>query len=575
MASVIAGNMSALVIESPSLTEQVSALLHIVELLRAEVASLRQENGELRQQVAELRCEVGYWKSRHADAVRKNVQLQAELDQAHAEIRQLQAERFGKQSEKQSKSDRSNQLEDPQATPTPKKNRGQQPDRPAPRRRDYSHLPVREETVDVPAAAQVCACCGKPLAALGCDDDSQQIEIETIVYRTVIRRQRYRRTCDCQQPPRTITAPAPPQVLPKSLCGTSMWVHLLLEKFQLQRPTQRTIEQLRMLGFDLAAGTIAAGLQRLEPLFTSIYEAIRLRHVESRYFHADETRWRVFAEKAGKTGHLWWLWLFAGEDTVMFVLDPSRSHDVPQLHFAKLSENLPEAGVSVLMVDRYAAYKAMSQVKRGCLTLAFCWAHVRRDFVRVGKGYPELTAWALVWLGRIRELYRLHRERMRHAPQSSDFISADAKLREHVTTMRNRCAMELADAKLREPCRKALVSLQEHWNGLTLFVEDPRLPLDNNRGERLIRNPALGRKNYYGSGAEWSGRLAMMLFSIFATLALWKINPRTWLTEYLSACANNGGQVPETLASFLPWQMSPSRLTELQTTATSHPGNTS
>ena len=62
-----------------------------------------------------------------------------------------------------------------------------------------------------------------------------------------------------------------------------------------------------------------------------------------------------------------------------------------------------------------------------------------------------------------------------------------------------------------------------------MFVDDPRIPLDNNYGERLIRGPAVGRKNYYGSGAEWSGRLAMMMFSIFATLILWKINPRVWL----------------------------------------------
>ena len=83
----------------------------------------------------------------------------------------------------------------------------------------------------------------------------------------------------------------------------------------------------------------------------------------------------------------------------------------------------------------------------------------------------------------------------------------------------------LADDKLRDPCRKALVSLAAHWSGLTLFVDDRRIPLDNNYGERLIRNPAVGRKNYYGSGAQWAGRLAVMMFSIFATLALWKINP--------------------------------------------------
>jgi hypothetical protein len=39
----------------------------------------------------------------------------------------------------------------------------------------------------------------------------------------------------------------------------------------------------------------------------------------------------------------------------------------------------------VLLVDRYSAYKAMIWVKDGVLVLAFCWAHVRRDFIRVGK----------------------------------------------------------------------------------------------------------------------------------------------------------------------------------------------
>jgi transposase len=417
----------------------------------------------------------------------------------------------------------------------------------------------------LPEDSKVCDCCGKPLADLGHSDDSEQIEIETTVYRRVIRRKRYRRTCDCADRQRTVTAPLPPKLLPKSIYGTSLWIHLLLEKFHLQRPMHRTIEQLRLLGVSLAPGTIADGLKRIEPLFTPVYEAIRARHAQSAYFQADETRWRVFVEKAGKTGHLWWLWLFAGEDAVVYVLDPSRSHDVPQSHF-------PDDVQGVMMVDRYSGYKAMQQVKAGKLLLAFCWAHVRRDFVRVGKGYPELTAWALGWLSRIRQLYRLNRERLQHPIGSAEFAAADATLRQHVAAMAEERDVELADDKLREPCRKVLVSLQEHWTGLTLFVDDPRIPLDNIYGERLIRNPAVGRKNYYGSGAEWAGRLAMMLFSIFATLALWKINPRKWLYWYFEACAASGGQVPDNPASFLPWNLSETRLAELQSsTSTSSP----
>jgi transposase len=542
--------MSASVLERNSVEEQLRSLTALVGQLRQEVADLRRQN-------AELRCEVGYWKSRHAAAVQRNVKLQAELDQAKAEIHQLKADRFGKQSEKQSSTDRSNDLDDPQHPATPKKKRGQQAGRSAPQRRDYSHLPVREELIDLPADAKVCGCCGKPFADLGQSDDSEQIEIETVIYRKVVRRKRYRRTCTCREQPRTVTAPLPPNLLPKSIYGTSLWIHLLLEKFHLQRPTQRTIEQLRLLGLSLAPGTITDGLKRIEPLFTPIYDAILAHHVQSAYFQADETRWRVFVEKCGKIGHRWWLWLFAGEDSVVFVLDPSRSHDVPQAHF-------PGDVQGVLMVDRYSGYKAMQQVKQGKLVLAFCWAHVRRDFVRVGKGYPELKTWALEWLGRIRELYRLNRKRLRHAPGSPEFAAAEALLREQVAAMTAARDAELADDKLREPCRKVLVSLSEHWSGLTLFVDDPRIPLDNNYSERLVRNPAVGRKNYYGSGAEWAGRLAMMLFSIFATLALWKINPRKWLGWYFNTCAAVGGKAPANPEAFLPWNLSETRLAELR-----------
>ena len=92
--------------------------------------------------------------------------------------------------------------------------------------------------------------------------------------------------------------------------------------------------------------------------------------------------------------------------------------------------------------------------------------------------------------------------------------------------------------------RKVLESLRDHWTGLTVFVEHPEVPMDNNTAERSERGPVVGRKNYYGSGAVWSGRLAAMLFSLFQTLALWGFNPRLWLTAYLTACAEAGGQAP-------------------------------
>ena len=213
----------------------------------------------------------------------------------------------------------------------------------------------------------------------------------------------------------------------------------------------------------------------------------------------------------------------------------------------------------IVMVDRYSAYKAMALVKRGIVILVFCWAHVRRDFIEVGKGWEELRPWALAWLRRIRALYRYQQQRLEHKPGSEEFRIADTALRETLTQMESQAAAELADPKLREPCRKKLVSLQEHWSGLTRFAGDLRIPMDNNGSERIQRGPAVGRKNYYGSGSLWAGRLATMLFSLFATLDRCGLNPRLWLTSYLESCAAAGGKVPQDISSFIPWQMTTER----------------
>jgi transposase len=536
--------------------------------LRREVSELRRENAELRRENAELRQQAGYWKSRHADALERLAKLEAEAEQLRGENRKLQDRLFGRKTEK-TRGDRSNQLLPEGDGKTPgRKPRGQRKGRPAPPRRNHSHLPVIEEFRDVPEDQRICPDCGLPYTLCG-SEDSEQIEIEVRAHRRRIRRRRYRRSCRCPAggAPQTVTAPAAPKLIPNGLLGTSVWVEILLAKFFSHQPIERLLTQWQLLGLNVAAGTVNGGLQRLEPMFAPLYEDLRAHNAQSPLSQADETRWMVFIDHEGKTGHRWWLWVFLGTDTVVFVLDPRRSHEVPEGHFsadAKL----------ILVVDRYSAYKAMSQVQCGNILLAFCWAHVRRDFVEVGKGWAELKPWALAWLERIRELYRYQRERLKHASGSLQFRAADAALRQAVSAMKAEAERELAEANLREPCRKVLKSLQGHWTGLTRFVDDLRIPMDNNGSEREARGPAVGRKNYYGSGALWSGRLTAMLFSLFATLRKQGLNARKWLTWYLESCAEAGGQAPANISRILPWNLSPEKRRELAITPPKPP-NTS
>ena len=322
----------------------------------------------------------------------------------------------------------------------------------------------------------------------------------------------------------------------------------MLDKYLYYRPTARLLDDLRSHGLDLSAGTISDDLKRLAFLFEPVYQGLIDRNRLQALWNADETRWPVFQVVAGKVGHRWYLWLFESKDSVVFTLDKGRAHDVPENHFG-------EKAKGIVVVDRYSAYKAMKHVKEGRLRLAFCWAHQRRDFLEVEKSWPKLSAWAAGWVERIGQLYHLNDERLAAVSKKQEFEENDRKLKEALEAMSKQWQEELADERLHVAKREVLSSMKTHWEGLTLFVEEPSVPLDNNQAERTLRKAVLGRKNYQGSGAEWSGQLAARMFSLLATLKKSGIEPRKWLTAYLQACAQAGGQVPPDVGKWLPWNL--------------------
>jgi hypothetical protein len=416
-----------------------------------------------------------------------------------------------------------------------------------------------------------------------------------------------------------VTAPPPPKVIAKGLIGVSLWVFILEHKFAFFQPLYRVLAALRSLRLGLSAGTVTGGLQKLLPLFQPVYQALVEHNRQAGHWHADETRWLVFQRRPDKPGFAWTLWVFAAKESIVFVLDPTRAHNAPEDHFGDHD--------GIVSVDRYSAYKAMRQVKSGHIILAFCWAHVRRDFLEVLTAWPELTDWAWSWVEAIAILYALNDARLaaraaltppaaatpdsahvspaatadsvstpplaepsplappaagpspRTSPAAADtppaadpanlsptaaalvplapLADAERQLRQHVQHLAQRRDRELAQPDLRAPQRKVLTSLQNHWSGLTVFLDHPEVPLDNNEAERRQRGPVVARKNYYGSGALWSGRLAAMLFSLLQTLSAWKLDVRGWLTWYLGACAAAGSQPPANVASYLPWNLSP------------------
>src|SRR4051794_14530638 len=209
--------------------------------LRQEVAELRSEVTSLRRDNLELRQRAGYWRSQHTAAKQRIAELEVEVAQLRGENRKLQDQLFGPKSEKAPSRDRSNSLDGEQeSAPSQPTRRGQRKDRPGPKRRDYSHLPVVEDLHELPEPQRCCPECGTPFSPSD-TEDSEQIEIEVRPYRRRIRRRRYQRSCSCAVGPRTLTAPPPPKLIPKGLLGVPIWVEILLQKYSLAGPVLPTI----------------------------------------------------------------------------------------------------------------------------------------------------------------------------------------------------------------------------------------------------------------------------------------------------------------------------------------------
>jgi transposase len=537
-----------------------------------------------KQEHIDLTSRASYWEAQHARVKSQLEELKQDNLLKEAKIKDLQNRLFGKKSEKnsplQSEKDR-------QEDTVSKRRRGQQPGSVGHGRTQRPDLPVVHDESDLADAEKRCPTCGLPhLPAPALDEHSDVIEVVVEAHVRRIRRMAYTRNpgCTCEDTPVIVTAPPPARLIPRSNYAVSFWVEVILGKYRYGQPSHRYLQDLADQGLAVSPGTLAGGLQALTPLFEPVLEALYCKQMSEQLFHNDETRWEVFVDLPGKVGTRWYLWVTRSPSVVFYCIDPSRSAAVPGAHFAGL-----QADKAILVCDRYSAYKKLARLALNIL-LAFCWAHVRRDFLDAARAFCELQEWALQWKARIGTLYHLNRLRLAQWDPEQGLTEQCASFQQHHQALQRalQCMHEEATrmvaaesdegtpsaraarapgAALSNSARtkrnKVLASLLEHWSGLTRFVAYPEVPMDNNLGENSIRTPVNGRKNYYGSGSICSAQLAAMLFAILQTLVLWGINPRHWLTRYLTACAQNGASAPQDIAPFLPWAMDARRQAEL------------
>jgi transposase len=189
--------------------------------------------------------------------------------------------------------------------------------------------------------------------------------------------------------------------------------------------------------------------------------------------------------------------------------------------------------------------------------LAFCWAHVRRHFYELAAAGPAPIASEA--LERIKALYAIEADIRGQDPEAR-LAARQEKSRPLVEDLelwfRARLETISQKTKLAEAIRYAL----SRWPGLTLFLDDGRIEIDNNTVERAIRPLALTRKNALFAGSDGGAEHWAILASLIETAKLNDVDPQAYITGVITRIV--GGHQQSRIDELMPWNLArgPARL---------------
>jgi transposase len=401
-------------------------------------------------------------------------------------------------------------------------------------------LPTVQIEHRVPDDQRSCPKCGgDTLSALGTGRTTTVYEYVPAKLVRVVHVQEVLR-CRCGD--HIVTAPGAPKVVEQGRYGASLLAHLVVAKCVDSIPIYRIEKDFNRQGVPISRSTLNDLFHRAAEI-TSPLSARLLQHIRTRpIVLADETRTRMLNDGSGKPKN-GFHWTFVAEDDagdadVAFVFAPDRSGETPRTVLGGTE--------GTLLVDAYSGYNSVADVSSR--ERAACHAHLRRYFHEALATAPI----AQQALDLILELYRVE-----HAAKEQCIVGTTAHLalrKERAGPSRERLRSWLDEQHDQQPPKSpigtAIRYALSHWDELGRFLEDARIPLDNNASERALRRVALGRKNYLFVGDVDAGRNIAGLYSLVATCEARGINPFEYLADILPRISDHpNSRIDELLPS--------------------------
>lgn len=344
----------------------------------------------------------------------------------------------------------------------------------------------------------------------------------TVVHREFrrerIRQQKYRCSCNAN----VVTAPGPQKLIPGGRYTVEFAAEVAVGKYADHLPLERQVRMMTREGLEVESQTlwdqVYALCQHVEPTYDALIE----RALSSPVLHADESGWPLLGKKTKPRGSVWTL---TTPEVVIYRMMPSKSE--------KDGESILGNYKGTVVADGYVVYENLSRA--GPFRLANCWAHVFRHAEDAHENFPMACGELLKKIG---ELYEVEREVPGPFPGNDEAQKLRHRLRQERSrplTAETRDWLFAQRGLPRSEFGKLVNYILERWKGLTVFLDDPLVPLDNNAAERSLRGVVLGRKNHYGSRSKRGIHVAEILYSLCETAKLQHVDPRVYLISATKA----------------------------------------
>jgi len=345
------------------------------------------------------------------------------------------------------------------------------------------------------------------------------------------------------------TAATPPEAGEKKYDESAAAMIALL-RYGSGVPWNRTEGLEANLGIPLPAATQCEIMAQTAPPLQPVLEELKRQAAQAEVVHNDDTSMRVLSldrdadispKRTGVfTSGL--VWIVQGCRIALYFTGCKHAGE----NLAEvLKHRSPDLPPIIQMCD--ALSRNVPKLRE--TLVANCNAHGRRNFVKVTANFPEPCRFVLETF---REIYRFDavtRERDMSPEQRLTFHQEHSK---PVLDKLHGWLDIQFDEKLVEPnsgLGQAISYLLNHWQKLTLFLEKPGVPLDNNIVERALKKAILHRKNSLFYKTRKGAQMGDLFMSLIHTCELNEVNAFDYLTELL----RNPEELKQRPSEWMPW----------------------